>query len=141
MHRIHQDKAQMLIDTVQTYGGSMLRCRVPFREELSGATLAAQGTYCLCKACCKTDNGHNFCFSPFSIKAKIPFRFLLVGENRYKCRSFLKAKWCRISGDISIAISVYLFFKRLISLLLQRERERARVCTGWGAEGEGENLK
>jgi len=33
-----------------------------------------------------------FCFSPFSIKAKILCGFLLHSKNRCSCRSFLKAK-------------------------------------------------
>ena len=34
---------------------------------------------------------------PFLIKAKVPFGFLSVNENRYQCRSFIKAKWYKVN--------------------------------------------
>lgn len=35
-----------------------------------------------------------FLFFFLFIKVKMLFEFLLVGENGYYCRSFVKAKWC-----------------------------------------------
>ena len=54
MHKMSGDKAQMLTDAVQSYGGSMLRCWVWFLgKELGEADLAAQGVHCLRKAAAK----------------------------------------------------------------------------------------
>ena len=45
MHRVNEDKAQILTDIVQSYGGSMLRSFLG--RELGEATVAAWGARCL----------------------------------------------------------------------------------------------
>lgn len=59
-------------------------------RELGGAALSTWGTICPIVVCCKTTM--LFLFFTFSIKVNILSGFLLVSENRYSCRSFLKAK-------------------------------------------------
>ena len=44
---------------------------------------------------CKTNCKRYFFPLIFFIKVKLLFRFLSVSKNRYRCRSFMKAKWCR----------------------------------------------
>ena len=74
----------------------MLRCWVAFPgKELGGAIPPAGGLAASTRDCYKTNTECNFCFLPFSVKAKILFRFLLVSKNRYQCRCFIKATWCK----------------------------------------------
>ena len=51
--------------------------------DLSGTALEAGGVRCLCEASCKTNAERYVPFSPSSVKAKILWAFLSIGENRY----------------------------------------------------------
>ena len=78
MHKINGDKAQTLTDTVHSSGAGCGDAEWVPGEGAWGAALTAWGAHCLCE----TNTERSFCFSSFFIKAKIPFGFLSVSENR-----------------------------------------------------------
>ena len=91
MHKINQDKstdAHRLSSKLWRLDAEML---YSMGKELGGISHCSGFMLPLNHSECY------FCFSPFFIKAKILCGFLLHSENRYSCRSFLKAKWHEVN--------------------------------------------
>lgn len=76
MHKISGDEAQMLPDTAQSSGHSVL---LPGKA-LQEATLAAWSARGLSNGCCKTNPE---LFSPSFVKSENPLWISLVSKNRY----------------------------------------------------------
>jgi len=83
----------MLKDRVQGHGGWVLSMVVG--KKLGRTTLLVPGAPLPLQ--CKTNTEHLFCFLPFMVKAKISLRLLSIRENKYSCRSSVKAEWLRVN--------------------------------------------
>lgn len=95
---------------VQSYGSQMLHV-CPGRS--LGGPLSQHGVLTApVMAHHKTKAECHFCFSPFFVKAKIPFGFLLVSEKRSYCRSFLKTKCPNMNFHKAGAICIWLIYDR-----------------------------
>ena len=77
MHGITRNKAQMLIDTVQSYGSLMLS--VVAKEGVGRAPPTAQGAHSSLTTRCKTNAEPHFCFPPLFVHLGL----LSISENRY----------------------------------------------------------
>lgn len=97
----------MLRDRVQSYcwpGTEMLEHSSLGRDVWGGCALPLVGVSTgSLRAHCKTNIECCFLVLPFFffflIKAKILSGFLLVAQTRYKCSSFVNAKWCNMSFE------------------------------------------
>ena len=72
-------------------GGWVVFPRKKLGVPLLGVCAASATTHC------KTNAEDYFQYLPFLVKAKILCGFLAVSQDRYQCRSFVKAKWHKIN--------------------------------------------
>lgn len=114
MHKINQDKARMLTDTVESYGWLRWCWVQSWAKEPGGGYSCCSVWAASVTACCKTNTECYFCFLTFFIKAKILFRFLLVSENRYLYFSLIKVEWSNENWEIGEYLYQFLFLPHWI---------------------------
>lgn len=103
MHRISRDKAQVLIDTVESYRSWMLRCWAWFSgKEFGGATLAVLGPCCLFNRWLQNKSWSLFLlFTFFHESEKSSSDFFPLAETSSGSKFFTKAEWHKVNFQIA----------------------------------------
>ena len=71
---MNREPAQMVRNTVHSYGGLMMNCQLWFSgKEADGAAPTAYGVWCLYNCCCKTSAEPYFHLSVNENPLQIPF--------------------------------------------------------------------
>ena len=91
MHKISRDKAQMLTDTVQSYGGLMMKCWVQFPGKELGRAIFAAWLVVIVYSLCLT--------TPWTAACQASLSFTISGSLLKLCPLI---RWCHPSISFSV---------------------------------------